>query len=32
MMFGKLSNRESLGDSIVALAVHRGKRYYLGLV
>ena len=31
MMFGQLSNRESLRDLIVALEAHRSKRYYLGL-
>jgi len=30
-MFGQLSNRESLRDLIVALQVHQGKRYHLGL-
>lgn len=31
MMFGQLSNRESLRDLIVALQAHHGKRYHLGL-
>ena len=31
MMFGQLSNRESLRDLIVALEAHQGKRYHLGL-
>lgn len=31
MMFGQLSNRESLRDLIVALEAHRGKCYFLGL-
>ena len=31
MMFGQLSNRESLRDLIVALEAHRAKQYYLGL-
>ena len=31
MMFGQLSNRESLRDLIVALEAHRDKRYHLGL-
>ena len=31
MMFGKLSNRESLRDLIVAFEVHRNKQYHLGL-
>ena len=31
MMFGQLSNRESLRDLIVALDAHQGKRYHLGL-
>ena len=31
MMFGQLSNRESLRDLIVALQAHQGKRYHLGL-
>lgn len=30
MMFGQLSNRESLCNLIIVLA-HQGKRYYLGL-
>ena len=29
MMFGQLSNRESLRDLIVALEAHAGKVYYL---
>ena len=29
MMFGQLSNRESLRDLIVALEAHQGKRYHL---
>lgn len=28
MMFGQLSNRESLRDLIVALEAHQGKRYH----
>ena len=32
MIFGQLSNRESLRDLIVALEAHQGKRYHLGLV
>ena len=31
MMFGQLSNRESLRDLIVALQAHQRKRYHLGL-
>jgi len=31
MMFGQLSNRESLRDLIVALQAHKSKRYHLGL-
>lgn len=31
MMFGQLSNRESLRDLIIALEAHQGKRYHLGL-
>ena len=31
MMFGQLSNRESLRDLIVAIEAHQGKRYHLGL-
>ena len=31
LMFGQLSNRESLRDLIVALDVHQSKRYHLGL-
>ena len=31
MMFGQLSNRESLRDLIVALEAHRAKQYHLGL-
>ena len=31
MMFGQLSNRESLRDLIVALEAHQGKRYFLGM-
>lgn len=31
MMFGQLSNRESLRDLIVALEAHQRKRYHLGL-
>lgn len=30
-MFGQLSNRESLRDLIIALKVHQGKRYHLGV-
>lgn len=30
MMFGKLSNRESLRDLIVAFEAHQGKCYHLG--
>ena len=30
MMFGQLSNRESLRDLIIALEVHRAKQYHLG--
>ena len=31
MMFGQLSNRESLRDLIVAFVAHRAKQYHLGL-
>ena len=31
MMFGQLSNRESLRDLIVAFEAHRVKQYHLGL-
>ena len=31
LMFGRLSNRESLRDLIVALEGHRGKFYFLGM-
>ena len=31
MMFGQLSNRESLRDLIVAFEAHRSKQYNLGL-
>ena len=31
MMFGQLSNRESLRDLIVALEAHQGKRYHFGV-
>ena len=31
MMFGQLSNRESLRDLIVALEAHRAKQYHLDL-
>ena len=31
LMFGQLSNRESLRDLIVALEAHRGKCYFLGM-
>ena len=31
MMFGQLSNRESLRDLIVTLEAHRSKQYHLGL-
>ena len=31
MMFGQLSNHESLRDLIVALEAHRAKQYHLGL-
>ena len=31
MMFGQLSNRESLRDLIVAIEAHRAKQYHLGL-
>lgn len=31
MMFGQLSNRESLRDMIVAFEAHRAKQYHLGL-
>ena len=31
MMFGQLSNRESLRDLIVAFEAHRNKQYHLGL-
>src|SRR5574344_518113 len=31
MMFGQLSNRDSLRDLIVALEAHQGKCYHLGL-
>ena len=30
LMFGQLSNRESLRDLIVALAAHHSKCYHLG--
>ena len=32
MMFGQLSNRESLRDLIVAFVAHGAKQYHLGLV
>ena len=31
MMFGQLSNRESIRDLIVAFEAHRAKQYLLGL-
>ena len=31
LMFGQLSNRESLRDLIVPLEAHQSKRYHLGL-
>ena len=31
MMFGQLSNRESLRDLIVAFEAHQAKQYHLGL-
>ena len=31
MMFGQLSNRESLRDLIVAFEAHRAKQYHFGL-
>ena len=31
MMFGKLSNRESSRDLIVAFEAHRAKQYHLGV-
>ena len=31
LMFGQISNRESLRDLIVALEAHQSKRYHLGL-
>ena len=31
MMFGQLSNRESLRDLIVAFDAHRSKQYHLGV-
>lgn len=31
MMFGQLSNRESLRHLIVAFEAHRAKQYHLGL-
>lgn len=31
MMFGQLSNRESLRDLIIAFEAHRAKQYHLGL-
>ena len=31
LMFGQLSNRESLRDLIIALDAHRGKCYHLGV-
>ena len=31
VMFGQLSNRESLRDLIVAFEAHRAKQYHLGL-
>ena len=31
MMFGQLSNRESLRDLIVSLEAHTGKLYHLGI-
>lgn len=30
MMFGQLTNRESLRDLIVVIEAHRSKRYHLG--
>ena len=31
MMFGQLSNRDSLRDLIVAMGAHAGKLYHLGI-
>ena len=31
LMFGQLSNRESLQDLIIALGAHRSKCYHLGM-
>lgn len=31
LMFGQLSNRESLRDLIIAMEAHQGKTYHLGL-
>ena len=31
MIFGQLSNRESLRDLIVAMEAHAGKLYHLGI-
>ena len=31
LMFGQLSNRESLRDVVVALEAHQSKRYHLGM-
>ena len=31
LMFGQLSNRESLRDLVVALEAHRSKCYHLGM-
>ena len=31
LMFGQLSNRESLRDLIIALGAHRSKCYHLGM-
>lgn len=31
MMFGQLSNRESLRDLVVAMEAHAGKLYHLGI-
>lgn len=31
LMFGQLSNRESLRDLIVAMEAHAGKLYHLGI-
>ena len=32
MMFGQLSNRDSLRDLLICVNAHKSKRYHLGLV